>query len=90
MSDGTKFWLMIAAAAVIVILMSESLRKLSVVLIGSLVKPIVQQTGLLLARALLWATKAIPGAHWIILKNLFTPRSALLPTLPKIESDDGG
>jgi len=90
MADHTNFYLLIAIPILIVILMIESLRKPLLAATGSLVKLILTKGGAGVLSVLVWMIKTIPAAHWIVLKNLFTPRSALLPTLRKNESTDGG
>lgn len=72
-------WIM-WGAIILAILLISPLRNFSGRLIGSLIQWALSESGLMLGRTVLWIIKSVIGAHWIVIRNLFSPRSAMVLT----------
>ncbi|MBQ0918363.1 hypothetical protein KBW71_07895 [Hydrogenophaga aromaticivorans] len=72
-------WIM-WGAIILAILVISPLRNFSGRLIGSLIQWALSESGLMLGRTVLWLIKTVIGAHWIVIRNLLSPRSAMVLT----------
>lgn len=72
-------WIMWGAILLAVLVISP-LRNFLGRLIGSLIQWALSESGLMLGRTVLWVIKSVISAHWILIRNLLSPRSAMVLT----------
>ena len=78
-SDPTAGWttLILWGSVILAVLLISPLRTFLGRLIGSLIQWILAEASLMTARSLLYLLKSIVAAHWILLRNLVSPRSVM-------------
>ncbi|MHB8314421.1 MAG: hypothetical protein ACYDCW_01725 [Acidithiobacillus ferrivorans] len=87
MGHSWIFWGAVTLALMIGLLMVPGIREILKAAFGNLLIPALSVIFVTTFRWMIWAIKEILEAHLILMKNLFSPRRAIYPTLEEPDQD---